>query len=139
MRTEAILLLAAVALGPAVACGGAVAPDESRGHTETETVESGRGSTSGATDPRCLPQGGYVDDPCDLCENAACCEERFDCYDDASCGAAADALEQCAAATSGAAAASVSCWGTFERSSALAASRVACQRTHCPHECGVPN
>lgn len=122
------------------ACGGAVAREGGPGgHSESETVESGRGSANGTTDPRCLPQGGYVDDTCDLCENAACCEERFDCYDDATCGAAADSLDECTAATPVEPLAAARCWSAFTRSSPLAASRVACQKAHCARECGVPD
>jgi hypothetical protein len=117
------------------ACGAA----GSRGDQGREAeVESGEGVAGGPSDPRCLPQGGYADDACDRCENASCCEARFDCYDEGGCGAAADALEECAARAGSDEQAVSRCWNAFAESGPRAQARVACQRAHCAVACEVP-
>jgi hypothetical protein len=89
----------------------------------------------GEPDPRCAPDGGFVDDDCDLCENASCCAERFGCLDDSSCGAADDTFESC---PKDAGSRPASCWNDLAASGPLAASFVSCVRAHCTAPCSVP-
>jgi hypothetical protein len=89
----------------------------------------------GGPDPRCLPDGGFADDDCDLCENANCCEERFDCLDDDGCAKASDDFEAC---PHDAGPRAPSCWNDLANSSALGSARVACLREHCQSPCLVP-
>ena len=120
LRTIAFLLAAvACACGGAVTRGGGSTSEADRG-----AVEPGEGSPGGARDPRCLPQGGYADDACDLCENAGCCAAKFDCYDDRACGAVADELEACVPSVNGDAARIAACWSTFTESGERARARV---------------
>src|SRR5215471_17963830 len=69
--------------------------------------DSGSGANTGSaqdaakTDPRCLPDGGFVDNACDTCENTHCCTTRFGCYDNATCNAANDAFDACMSAATG--------------------------------------
>jgi hypothetical protein len=114
-----------------VACGGATARSG-----DDESVELGAGGTS---DPRCLPQGGYADDACDTCENSFCCEERFDCYDDRSCGTAADVLDGCIDRAQSDTGATARCWSAFAANGPHAQARFSCARAHCAAACEVPN
>jgi hypothetical protein len=114
------------------ACGGAVAPS---GDARDGNVEPGAG---GASDPRCLPQGGYADDDCDRCENAFCCGPRFACYDDRNCDAAADTLDACIDRTSDPSVVQ-HCWDAFKETGPRADARVDCMRAHCASVCEVPH
>jgi hypothetical protein len=108
------------------------------------TGDAATGNDAAKIDPRCLPDGGFVDNDCDTCENTHCCATRFGCYDDASCNSANDAFDACMSAATGdggpadAGAAIAKCWSDFEASSAVAKARVTCQRTYCKAECEVP-
>jgi hypothetical protein len=91
-----------------------------------------------------LPDGGYVDNACDTCENTHCCTTRFGCYDDTTCNTANDAFDACMSAATGdggpadAGAAIAKCWSDLAASGAAASARVACQRTNCKADCEVP-
>jgi hypothetical protein len=100
--------------------------------------EGAPAAKSSALDQRCLPDGGYVDNECDSCENAACCATRFGCYDNASCDAANKAFDDCLTSANKDPAKVASCWSTFSGSSSVAKARVDCQRTHCKSQCAVP-
>lgn len=117
----------------------------------SETLDSGSDA-----DQRCSVDT-FVDNQCDVCENAACCKTRFDCYDDHDCFYANLALDKCLLkATSGDAGADVgdvgdaddggdaapptvpSCWDTFAKAGPVASLRYACERANCQKQCEVP-
>ena len=140
IRIRSILSLVIASTVPLCACNRGADGD---GNGDFGTDEPGQtASGTATTDPRCLPDGGYVDNECDGCENASCCATRFGCYDDASCSAANDAFDACMTAAegdAGSAAAVKQCWDSFANSSSVAKARVDCQRAHCAVECGVPS
>jgi hypothetical protein len=118
--------------------------DGATGGDSGSGVDAAGGGDAGKTDPRCLPDGGFVDNTCDTCENSHCCATRFGCYDNTGCSAANDAFDGCLSAATGdggpadAGAAIAKCWSDLAASGAVANARVTCQRTYCKAECEVP-
>jgi hypothetical protein len=112
--------------------------DGDEGGAAPAAPASTKNATSPATDPRCAPDGGYVDNACDSCENANCCSTRFACYDNASCDAANKAFDDCLTNAGKDVAAVKACWDTLSTSSSIAKARVDCQRSKCQAACEVP-
>jgi hypothetical protein len=105
------------------------AASSSGGYGDRTPIDAG-----GGPDPRCLPNGGFADDDCDLCENANCCHERFACLDDDGCNQAAEDFEAC---PHDAGPRATSCWNDLANSGPLGSARVTCLRAHCQSPCSA--
>lgn len=132
-----LITLATIVLAvSANACKDDDGPDGDEGAPAAAPTGTGTGASK--IDPRCLPDGGFVDNACDTCENAGCCATRFGCYDNASCDAANKKFDECLTAANKDAAKVKACWDTLSASSSVAKARVDCQRSKCKAECEVP-
>ena len=107
------------------------------GSTSGGEYGSGAASTSsGGEEVSCATDTGS---PCDDCEAAHCCTTRLECYGDALCHCADQALDTCLGeAPSDASATVASCWGAFSAVGPLEQERVSCQRAFCQTACEVP-
>jgi len=96
------------------------------------------GARQTAFPPTCA---GNTGSSCDDCESAHCCATRSACYGDPVCACADLALDHClddAAVSTAVAERTGQCWKTFSAAGDVEQARIACQRSWCQMECGVP-
>jgi hypothetical protein len=89
--------------------------------------------------PAAATCAGNTGSSCDDCESAHCCSTRSACYGDPVCACADLALDHCLDDASAAVAdRNTQCWNTFSAAGNVEQARIACQRSWCQMECGVP-
>lgn len=137
LSRAALTTLSIITLGVALLANACKKEDDD-GPDGDEGPATGSGAGASTGDRRCLPDGGFVDNACDTCENAGCCASRFACYDNASCDAANKAFDGCLTAANKDAAKVAKCWSDLSASGPVAKTRVDCQRSKCKAECEVP-
>jgi hypothetical protein len=135
--SRAALISISTVLGIALLATACKKDDDDDDGPDGDEAPAKSGSTV-QTDPRCLPDGGFVDNACETCENAGCCATRFGCYDNASCDAANKLFDDCLTAAATDQAKITKCWSDLSASSSVAKARVDCQRSKCQAECKVP-
>jgi hypothetical protein len=119
------------------ACGLSVTDGGPSGATGSGYYGTSTSSKGGAT---CK---AVTDNPCDECESEHCCASRSACYGDPVCACADMTLDEClddaeeADAGKGSPAAAV-CWSQFTAKGTVEQARVACERSWCQTECGIP-